>query len=250
LLQRRTLTSQVIEYILYLVKTGTLKVGDSLPTEKELTATLGVGRSCVREALKSLEFLGLITIRPRIGAIVQETSSAVMLNANHSSLGGVQDADVLQEFRSIVEVGMVSLAAEKATENDILAMSKVLDAYKQEIRRGEIDRYTDMEFHKLIAAASKNPMVITVWDLISPRLAQVLTRTIHLPKVPERSVHDHLRILRAIKERNPEKARAAMRAHLKNTDCVLWAAEVQHLPSASYGNARKINATVPNAIPR
>jgi GntR family transcriptional repressor for pyruvate dehydrogenase complex len=88
-----------------------VKVGETLPTENELTTTLGVSRTCVREALKSLEFLRLITIRPRIGAIVQETSSAMLLSAQHFSSDSAQKVDVLQEFRNIIEVGMVSLAA-------------------------------------------------------------------------------------------------------------------------------------------
>jgi GntR family transcriptional regulator, transcriptional repressor for pyruvate dehydrogenase complex len=241
LLQRRTLTSQVIEYVLSLVKTGKVKPGQTLPTENELTAILGVSRTCVREALKSLEFLRLITIRPRIGAVVQETSSAMLLSAQHFSSDSVQNVDVLQEFRNIIEVGMVSLAAEKATEDDLLYMEKAIEAYKQEIRRGKLDCYTDMEFHKSIAAASKNAMAIKVWDDIAPRLAEVLTHTIHLPKVPQESVHDHLKILKAIKERNPQKARAAMRTHLKNADCVRRAAAVQlpeTVPARRNGSSR------------
>jgi GntR family transcriptional regulator, transcriptional repressor for pyruvate dehydrogenase complex len=227
LLQRRTLTSQVIEYVLNLIKTGQVEVGQTLPTEKQLTAQLGVSRTCVREALKALEFLRLITIRPRIGAVVQETSSALLLSAQHFSSEDAQNVDVLQEFRHIIEIGMVSLAAERASKEDILHMERAIETYRREIKRGKLDCYTDMEFHKSVAAASKNAMAIRVWDDIAPRLAEVLKHTIHLPKVPEESVHDHLKILLAIKERSPQKARAAMRAHLKKADCVRRVAAVR-----------------------
>ncbi len=232
MLKRRTLTSQVIEHVLSLIKTRKVKVGETLPTEKRLTEVLGVSRTCVREALKSLEFLGMVTIRPRIGAVVQESSSAMLLSAQHFSSDDPQNVDVLQEFRNIIEVGMVSLAAERATREDILYMERVIETYKREIRHGKLDCYTDMEFHKAVAAASKNSMAIKVWDEIAPRLAEVLTHTIQMPKVPEESVHDHLKILCAIKERSPQKARAAMRAHLKNADCVRRVAQLQRSGTA------------------
>jgi transposase-like protein len=159
------------------------------------------------------------------------------------------------------------LAAEKAAEDDPLYMEKAIDAYKQEIKRGKLDCYTDMEFHKSIAAASKNAMAIKVWDEISPRLAEVLTHTIQLPKVPQESVHDHLKILKAIKERNPQKARAAMRAHLKmptacdgprrcsvqplpKRDAMVIPAPLRRLRRPHHGSARRISAAVPNAMPR
>jgi DNA-binding FadR family transcriptional regulator len=251
LLKRRTLTSQVIEHVLSLIKTRKVKVGETLPTEKRLTEVLGVSRTCVREALKSLEFLGLVTIRPRIGAVVQESSSAMLLSAQHFSTDDAQNVDVLQEFRNIIEVGMVSLAAERATREDILYMERAIETYESEIGRGKLDCYTDMEFHKAVAAASKNPMAIKVWDEIAPRLAEVLTHTIQMPKVPEESVHDHLKILRAIKERSPQKARAAMRAHLKNADCVRRVAQIKHSGAGAQRHAgTRLVAKAANGVSR
>jgi GntR family transcriptional repressor for pyruvate dehydrogenase complex len=239
LLRRRTLTSQVIEYVLDLIRSGKAKVGESLPTEKELTVTLGVSRTCVREGLKSLEFLRLIRVRPRTGAVVLEASPTALLSAERFSSGEhVEEPDVLLEFRKIIEVGVASLAAEKANEEDIFAMEKALDTYKEELERGNLDCYTDMSFHAAVAAASKNPMAIMVWEMICPRLAEVLSHTIQIPKVPELSLHDHIQVLRAIKERNPAKARASMRAHLENADRIWRIAKTQK-PSAASADESK-----------
>ncbi len=74
MIKRQTLTSQVFDHILNLVKSGQVKPGEKLPTEKQLTAELGVSRTCVREAVKSLESLRVISVRPRVGAVVLELS--------------------------------------------------------------------------------------------------------------------------------------------------------------------------------
>src|SRR5690348_13585465 len=86
LLKRKTLTSQAIDYVIGLIKNGEVKPGERLPTEAELTAKLGISRTCVREAIKSLESLGLISVRQRIGATVLEPSLSNLLNAEQFSL--------------------------------------------------------------------------------------------------------------------------------------------------------------------
>lgn len=221
MIKRRTLTAQVIEYVLGLIKSGQAKPGESLPTEKVLTATLGVSRTCVREGMKSLEFLRLVHIRPKVGAIVLEASPAAMLTAEYLLSGeGEQQPEALLEFRKIIETGVVSLAAEKATFKEIAAMKKALKKYEKEIATGKVDYHTDILFHAEMAAASKNPLVIMVWEIISSQLSDIFKYTIEMPKVPEESLHDHRQILEAIEEHNPVKARAAMRSHLEHAQYV------------------------------
>lgn len=234
LLKRRTLSSQVIEYVLDLIRSGKIAPGGTLPTERELTSSLGVSRTCVREGLKSLEFLRLIRIRPKVGAVVLEISPAALLTAEHlSSAESAPEPDVLLEFRKIIETGVASLAAEKATEDDILSMERALEQYKQGIDRGRIDYCTDIFFHAEIASASKNPMAIMVWEMISSQLDEIFRRTVQMPKVPEETLHDHLQLFQAIKQHNPRKARAAMRKHLENAERVWRIARAQTSPSTA-----------------
>jgi GntR family transcriptional regulator, transcriptional repressor for pyruvate dehydrogenase complex len=70
LIRRQTITAQVISYILDIIKKGQVKPGERLPTEKQLIEELSVSRTCVREAIKSLESLQLIRVKPKIGAVV------------------------------------------------------------------------------------------------------------------------------------------------------------------------------------
>jgi GntR family transcriptional regulator, transcriptional repressor for pyruvate dehydrogenase complex len=221
LLRRQTLTSQVVDYVLDLIKSGRVKAGEKLPTEEQLTHTLGVSRTCVREAMKSLESLRVVSIRPRIGATVLEPSSLNLVHAEHFSIAlQQQETDVLLEFRKIMEVGLASLAAEKADAADLKAMSAALDNYREEVKQNRIDCCTDMSFHAALAKASKNPMAELVWQMISSHLAPMLEKTQALPNVAEETLHDHQKIFQAVKSANPRKAREAMRMHLENADRV------------------------------
>lgn len=219
MLQRKTLTSQVSDYVMGLIRTGTVKPGQQVPTETELTKTLGVSRTCVREAMKSLQSMGLVEIRQRIGATVLAPSSSNLLNTENFLLAvQTQKMDDLLEFRRIMEVGLASLAAEKAELKDIEAMRNALDKYRAEMGAQSVDCSTDMSFHIALAAASKNPIAVMVWQMLSENLAQVLEQTSSLPHICDQTLSDHEEIYEAVKNRDALQAREAMRAHLDNAE--------------------------------
>lgn len=229
LIRRQTLTSQVIDYVLEEIRSGRVRAGERLPTEKQLTESLEVSRTCVREAIKSLESLGLVRVRPRVGAIVQEPTAGNLLGAEQFSRE-IQNghADQLLEFRLIVEVGLASLAAEHADKRDVAAMQLALDRYREELKNFKaVDCHTDMAFHEELARASRNPLGQSVWRMISARLAEVLEKNSVVPDVYPNTLRDHERIFRAVQEHNPAKARKAMREHLLNADRVTHAALVE-----------------------
>jgi GntR family transcriptional repressor for pyruvate dehydrogenase complex len=184
-----------------MIKSGTVKPGGRLPTETDLTKTLGVSRTCVREAMKSLESLGLVEIRQRVGATLLQPSPSKLLNAEQFSLAvHSQPTDDLIEFRKIMEVGLASLAAEKAEEEDLAAMRAALDRYRAEMANEHVDCYTDMSFHTALAAASKNTIAVMVWQMLSERLAQVLERTSAVPHIWEQTLEDHEKIYQAVQK--------------------------------------------------
>ena len=229
MIRRQTITSQVVDYILNLIKSGKVGPGQRLPTENQLIESLGVSRTCVREAVKSLESLRIVQVRPRVGAIVLEPSPADLLHAEHFSIAmQKQQTDVLLEFRMIMEVGLASLAAEKRTDDDLDAMSGALEKYRRELDSNQADCCTDMSFHEALACAAKNPIAVKVWQMLSSRLTEILRRTIILPSVPEESYRDHVKIFRAIKQGNARKAGHAMRVHLENADRI-WRLALQPL---------------------
>jgi GntR family transcriptional regulator, transcriptional repressor for pyruvate dehydrogenase complex len=227
LIRRQTITAQVITYILNIIKKGQVKPGERLPTEKQLTEELSVSRTCVREAIKSLESLQLISVKPKIGAVVLEPSPMALINAEYLSTSAfMQQAESLIEFRKVLESGLVGLAAEKATEADWAAMREVLTEQEAALnmernspvadaRFHEAINGANIRFHKAVAAATRNPLAIMVLEAISAPLREVSRRTNEMPGVPEAGLRQHWTIYRAIRENNPEKARRAMLQHLK-----------------------------------
>lgn len=230
LIQRQTITTQVIEHLLGMIKSGQVKPGDRLPTEKQLTEELSVSRTCVREAIKSLESLHLIRVRPKIGAIVLEPSATALINADQLSTSAhLQGTDTLIEFRKILELGLAALAAEKSTEEDWTRLRAILAEHENAVK---IDRSTpegdrrfyqdtsqaNVRFHKAIAEATRNPIAILVLEAISEPLAKRSRQTNEMPGEAESGLREHWSIYRALRERNPEKARNAMRIHIQNAE--------------------------------
>jgi len=221
MIRRETLTSRVFDYLFAQIKSGKVKPGQKLPTEKELTKTLGVSRTCVREAMKSLQALQLVSVRAAIGAIVNQPSPGAWFNAYlFAATIHSEERDAQTEFRKILEVGLVSLAAEKADQSDIVALSKSIADYEAALLKGntKYPYQADVDFHTAVAVASKNPIAEMVWRAFVPPLTEQLRATASVPTGPAEGLRDHLRIFSAIAKHDPEKARKAMRAHLENAE--------------------------------
>ena len=215
MIQRQTLRSQVLAYLLDLIKSGQVNPGERLPTEKALTETLGVSRTAVREAVKCLESLDLISVRPKIGAIVRQPSPTALFRAEHlSEAAHQQQTDLLIEFRTILEVGLASLAAMKADAKDLEAMEKAIGDHSEAIEGLQPAYQADLSFHLAMAAGSKNPFAVLVLQSILGPLTEQRKKTNIVPNSAEDGLRDHRKILAAIRAKNPQQARDAMRAHM------------------------------------
>lgn len=230
LIERQTITTQVIEHLLGLIRSGQCKPGDRLPTEKQLTEELAVSRTCVREAIKSLESLQLIRVRPKVGAVVLEPTASALINADQLSTSAhLQDTDTLIEFRKILELGLAALAAEKSTEEDWTTIRAILADHEEVLKtdrstpEGDRRFYQDaadanVRFHRAIAEATRNPIAILVLQAISEPLAKRSRQTNEMPGEAESGLREHWSIYRAIRNRDSEKARNAMRIHIQNAE--------------------------------
>jgi DNA-binding FadR family transcriptional regulator len=221
---------QVITHLLGLIRSGKVQPGEQLPTEKQLTEQLQVSRTCVREAIKSLEMLRLIKVSPRVGAVVLEPSPTALINAEHLSESAyLQRTDALIEFRRILELGLVALAASNATEEDLgklqailVEHERVLKSHRRSVEEepafyqelGEIN----IRFHTAIAEATKNPIAILVLQAISAPLLNRSRQTNILPGVTDAGLREHKSIYRALKAHDPDKARIAMRSHIESAE--------------------------------
>src|ERR1700761_8375595 len=150
----------IVDQIRLLMRQGQLKPGDRLPPERDLCERFGVSRVTVREALRKLESAGLVEIRvgARGGAFVTAPSSNRVGEglADLLTLSVISAADVT-EVRLILEVGIVPLVCERATEQDLSDLEKICQRSEEALRERDYAMEMSLEFHTRVAEATHNP---------------------------------------------------------------------------------------------
>lgn len=213
-----SLTDQIIQQIRQLIATGQLKPGDKLPSERKLCEKLGVGRGNVRDAIKKLEFYGILKTLPQSGTIV-EGMGILALEGLITDVLKLEksDFDSLVETRVLLEVESARLAAQRRTDQDIENIKKALDAYEDKIKLQQTAVEEDLMFHLKIAEASKNTVLKSFMLIITP---DIIKNFIQLDVCQNRGLFkvrdEHQEIVKHIIAREPDKAVAAMKVHLRD----------------------------------
>jgi GntR family transcriptional repressor for pyruvate dehydrogenase complex len=196
-----------------------LRPGDKLPSERELAETLAVSRSSIRDAIRSLELMGMVEPRQGAGTIVREVSSNSLANPLANALKRKEELmGELLDFRLMLEPPLASRAATHASGEEIAEMEDILDRQEKKLRGGESTIVEDSEFHYAVALASGNSVVLKVLDILMDLLRETRQRTLQVEGRPEKSLAGHRRILAAIKRHDAEAAKAAMRRHIEDIE--------------------------------
>lgn len=215
---KQNLADGVIEEIRRMIECGELKEGDKLPNQYELAAQLGVSRSVLREAFHTLALMGVIEQSPGVGTIVRRQVPNIPPNQFHLPLvSDAQGTRELIEARRYIEVGTVELAAQKATDAQIQQMKTLIEEMTEALENHRPTEYIEKDavFHQLIAEASNNRFIASVYTEINNSLRQFIHEAFSvLPGQLERSLNAHQRIYTAIEERNPKKAVKEMTRHI------------------------------------
>ncbi|WP_262177431.1 FadR/GntR family transcriptional regulator [Saccharococcus sp. Marseille-Q5394] len=206
--RRSTLSQLVLEQIVQLLMNGQLKPGDKLPAEMNLMEQFDVSRPVLREALSSLETLEIITRRPRGGTFVNEKVGSnpfkVMLALSINNVPAVIEA------RMSLELGLVTIAAEKITDDKLELLKETIDSIQAnpEGDYGQLDK----EFHRIIAQSANNPVVEGMIE--SLLISHEKTDSLIPYREPDVTVEHHLAIYEALKNRDPYEAFKQMYKHL------------------------------------
>jgi GntR family transcriptional repressor for pyruvate dehydrogenase complex len=222
-LTSQTLSRRISRELLLTIVRGEIPPGDALPSEDELASQFDVSRPVIREAVKELAVLGLVESRQGRSTRVTPTDEwnqfAPELLAARSEVGGV-DAFLLEllELRRLIETGAAGLAAARATDDEIARMTVEFERMQAGVH--DIERFTDADvaFHDAILAATGNHLLTRLITMIGPVLR--FGRMISLERRADGmtdSQRGHRKVLEAIRARNPEDARQAMREHLSWT---------------------------------
>ena len=215
---RTTLTADICKKMVGHLIRGDWVEGDQLPAERELCQQFGVGRASLREAMKALEIMGMIESRLGEGTFVcrrSEFLSRPLLWAIAGSTG--EDARELIEARRLIEVELVGLAAERASDEDLEKIRRCLDLMK-EAADNDPPRFqeADINFHIAIGEATHNRILLNALQLIRNLMQQWIASALSLNGVAHEAVKQHEQIFSAIVAKDANAARAAMRDHLES----------------------------------
>jgi DNA-binding FadR family transcriptional regulator len=212
---RSRLSNAIVEHYLKLIGEGTLTPGSQLPTESQLGETHGVGRSVVREALQALDAKGFVVVRQGSVATVAPRYRWHVLDSDFLSVhSGEEFFEQLQEARWLLEPRLAALAASNADEEAIARMEQLnLDLAMKKAPAAHAE--VDIEFHETLAFASGNPILASLHGSLTSLGQRTREASASLPGAIERALVWHREILAAVKQRDPQAARAAMELHLR-----------------------------------
>lgn len=201
------------------ILSGELRSGDRLPTERELAEQFQASRTAVREAMKILAQKGLVEMRPGRGTIVIDGAPEAMQNSiglvMKLQVGEVGGSDNLVEVREIFETEIAALAAARAKDEEIAAMREAIRVMDESLNDADAYIAADNQFHQALAKATQNSLILILIDSIVNPLSEQRKHVFAVEGGPQRGQFHHRRILESIIRRDPESARAAMRAHLQ-----------------------------------
>ena len=219
----RRLHEQVVRAITERIVSGEFASGESLPSEAEMCADYGVSRSSVREALRVLAEKGLVEVRQGLGTRVRPPESWDFLDTMVLSVRRERGAMVavirdLLEARRMVEVEVAGLAAARAREADLALLEASLETMRTSMDDPQRYAAADFAFHRVLLEATGNRVLVRMAEPIRELLEYSLQTTDSIPHVLERALNDHTAIYRAVRRRDVDGARDAMREHLERTE--------------------------------
>jgi GntR family transcriptional repressor for pyruvate dehydrogenase complex len=223
------LYEQIVQQIEDSILKGALKPGDQLPAEPELAQQFNVSRTAVREAVKVLREKGLVEAYSGRGTFITNGTSQAIRQSLDLMIKIYQPEGFarLVEVREILEPEIAALAATRAEEHDLATMREAIAVMDRALQEAEAFIEADNDFHLSLAEAARNPLILSLIDSIVGLLREQRTRIFHLNGGGERGQWHHKRILEAIEQRDAERARDAMRAHLQQvrSDAGVYGAE-------------------------
>jgi GntR family transcriptional repressor for pyruvate dehydrogenase complex len=207
----------VVSHVRTLIERGALKPGDRLPAERDLATQIGVSRPTVRAGLRALAAMGVVQSRHGSGTYIPDgppTLGSEPLSFLAALHGFTRDD--MYEARCILEVGAAGLAAERATSDQLAALAEEVANLFASMEDPLGFLVHDINFHRTIAAASGNPIVATIVEMVSTLYYERRRQTAE--RASDRDLRDaaemHRRIYQAIRSRDAEAARQAMHEHL------------------------------------
>ena len=216
---KKGVAQSVVNRILDLIRTGMLRAGDRLPSERDLIDILDISRPSLREALRALSILGVVDTRRGGGAYVTNLEARTLLAPLDFFLA-LSEANLTDAFdsRRVVELEIVRKAAGKATADDIDDLNGMLVAHKKVLSDPVAFRILDSRFHARLSATAGNVVLERIAYGLYNMGLDVRRRATKNLSLIRRSLGEHTRIVRSIEAHDPVEAVAAMSLHLDHIE--------------------------------
>ena len=215
------ISADIVDQIKVAIRDGRLTPGDQLPPERDLTRQLGVSRVSVRDALRMLEATGLVEVRvgARGGAFVTAPAPRLVSEglADMLMLAETTPAEVT-EARKIFELGMLELACERRTDEDVAALEEICDRADAALAAGSYDAAISAEFHTRLARCAHNTAIALFAETFQGPLLRSLQQARKLdPQMGRVGALEHRALVDAIRAREPKAAKEILSNHLGRT---------------------------------
>ena len=222
-----TVVESIVEQIVRQIQAGRLKPGDKLPSERQLIEMLNVGRSSIREALQGLAAIGVVESRAGQGTFVNQNVHMLMPDIDNPALSASLQREMrmrLIEARRMVEVDIVGLAAQRATDEGVVQLRELLDIYREMVERRSFVHISkaNYDFHIKLAHMAQNPFVVPMLDHLlrtvpfSLRESEFLLLTHRtVDEIMRVEIDLHSNIVDAIARHDSQAAQEAMEAHMR-----------------------------------
>ncbi|SSC66256.1 FadR/GntR family transcriptional regulator [Ciceribacter selenitireducens] len=222
MLNKTLVPQSVAREIQTMIQTGQLKAGEKIPSQREFSQKFGISRASLREALLTLETLGLLKTEAGRGTFV--AGSGDRNQANHMAPWRYSDSysafDVFQT-RILLEGEIARLSAGRLTQLQLENMEAATRVMEQSWDNQDLlaNVEADLQFHKTIVSACSNAMLKALYQTVRDQLTETQRQPIPITD-PERMTHsiaEHRRIIAALRANDAQAARSEMEAHIRNT---------------------------------
>lgn len=209
----------IVRQIRSLIVNGVFKPDDRLPSERELSERFGVGRGHVREAVKKLEFYGILKTEPQSGTTVASIGvralEGLFSNVLHLEK---EDFASLMDTRDLLEKHSARLAAERATAEEIEGIVQAHEDFLAQVKKGNDGLEEDLLFHLRIAESSHSSVLCSLISLMTPEIL-TLTRDLQVfgGERSRKALEEHDAVLKALTSRDPDAAERAMEHHMEGS---------------------------------
>jgi DNA-binding FadR family transcriptional regulator len=214
-IKKTRVAEEVADRIRTLMLDGTFPPGEPLPSERHLAERFGVSRGSIRDALRTLETIGLLETRHGQGTFPHELSVERLVAPLASVMAYRSDLqDELLDVRRMFEPAVARAAALRATDEDLTDLERILETQRQKLKSGQSAIAEDTAFHAILARATRNRVVMSIMATLNDLLVESRTQSLRQKGRPARSMDGHEAVVAALRRRDAEGASQAMYNHI------------------------------------